>query len=727
MTRVAILWHMHQPFYQDLATGEHILPWVRLHGLKDYYGMVALLREFPAVKATFNLVPSLLVQLQAFADERARDRHLELGLKPADALSEDERAFCVDEFFHAHRPRMIDPHPRYAELLEKRGSNGAAQFSTGDIRDLQVWHKLVWLDPYYFEHDPRVLQLLAHGRGFTEADKVTLREIELELLRKIIPEYRDAAARGQVELSTSPFYHPILPLLCNTDIYLRTHPQSRMPRESFRHPEDAAEQLGRAVELHTHLFDRRPAGVWPSEGSVSDDMLPLVAAAGFRWMATDEGGLARTLGRGFTRDASGHVDQPEALYRPYVVGGSAPGQVACAFRDHTLSDLIGFQYASWSADAAADDFVGRVAEAGRRYSSRTGGQEATIAVILDGENAWEHYAGQGRPFLRALYGRLGSHPSLKTVTMGEACEKAADSLPTIFPGSWINSDFYIWIGHADDHRAWGQLAAARRALEQAPPGLPSAALARAREELLIAEGSDWFWWYGDDHSSDHDLAFDDLFRRHVRNVYRALEMPIPEELFVTNITTEPPDTEVSGPSGFIHPDIDGRVTSYFEWIGAGCVEAVTAAGTMHQVSERAAGLTLVEFGFDLESLYVRVDAGRSLATLLGSDTELSLNFLKPAGLRVTLRSRQGATEVGLAERDADGNWRSLEAAGLRAAVGAIAEIEIPFRSLRVASGAPVAFIVALNRGTSELEHHPRHRPIEFEVPAREFRAMNWTA
>ena len=482
MTRVAILWHMHQPFYQDLVTGEHILPWVRLHALKDYWGMVALLREFPSVRVTFNLVPSMLVQLQAFARDEARDRHLELGLKPAEHLNDEERAFCVENFFHAHAPRMIEPYPRYKELLEKRGSDTgglsaraqSSQFSADDIRDLQVWHKLVWLDADYLEKDDRVQRLIAKDRGFTEADKALLRHIEMELLRKVIPEYAEAAARGQVELSTSPFYHPILPLLCDTDAYLRTHPHSRMPREPFRHPEDAAEQLARAVALHEQLFGRRPDGVWPSEGSVSDAMVPLVARAGLRWMATDEEILARSIGRSLSRGAEGDLQQPEILYRPYRVGrGSAT--VACGFRDHVLSDLIGFTYASWSADRAASDFIERIARAGQRYNAQAGGGEATVFVILDGENAWEYYDGQGRPFLRALYGGLTAHPEITTVTMAEACAGATEALPSIFPGSWINGDFYIWIGHGDDHRAWSQLAEARRTLDAASPGLAVAA------------------------------------------------------------------------------------------------------------------------------------------------------------------------------------------------------------------------------------------------------------
>jgi alpha-amylase/alpha-mannosidase (GH57 family) len=736
MTRVAILWHMHQPFYQDLATGEHMLPWVRLHALKDYYGMAALLREFPGVKVTFNLVPSLLVQLDAFASDRARDRHLELGLKPAEALTEEERAFCIEHFFHAHRVRMIEPYPRYLELLGKRGRNGDApstrlqsrQFSTDELRDLQVWHKLAWIDPLYLDGDDRVRALVTKGRNYSEDDKATLRAVELELLQAVIPEYRGGVRRGQIELSTSPFYHPILPLLCDTDVYLRAHPNSRMPRERFRYPDDATLQLTRAVELHERLFGTTPLGLWPSEGSVSDDIVPLVVSAGFRWMATDEEILARTLGRSFTRDGQGTLGDAEVLYKPFSVG--RPGQtVACLFRDHTLSDLIGFNYASWAPEAAAADFVRRLLDAGRRFSIRAGGQEATIAVILDGENAWEHYPGQGRPFLRALYGRLGSHTDLRTVTMTEACANPEETLQSIFPGSWINSDFYIWIGHEDDHRAWSQLAEARRAFDTASKTLPDAALTRAREELLIAEGSDWFWWYGDDHSSEHDLAFDDLFRRHVRNVYRALDKPIPEELFVTNITTEPVTLEISKPTGFIRPLIDGEVTSYFEWLGAGCVKETgrIPGGAMHQVAEGEPGISVIEFGFDLDHLFLRVDGNRAMTQILDAGLELRVNFLKPPGTRLVVGVEGEPGRARLIQRGAEGRPITIACPGVVAAVGQVAEVQVPFRCLGLSAHGPVAFMVALSRLDAELAHHPQHQPIEFEVPGPEFSTLNWTA
>jgi alpha-amylase/alpha-mannosidase (GH57 family) len=732
MTRVALLWHMHQPFYQDLVTGEHILPWVRLHALKDYYGMVALLREFPAVRVTFNLVPSLLTQLEAFAQSQARDRHLELSLKPAAQLTGHERAFLVANGFHAPRGRMIDPYPRYAELLRRRerGGNGATaahQFGEGDLRDLQVWHKLVWVDPLYLDRDPRVRALVEKGKGFTEDDKRVLHEVEMEIIRRVIPEYVEAARRQQVELSTSPFYHPILPLLCDTDIYLRTHPHSRMPRQRFRRPEDATAQLQLAVQYHTRVFGERPRGLWPSEGSVSDAVVPLAAAQGLAWMATDELILARTLGISLTRDAAGHLQQPETLYRPYTVR-AGEREIACVFRDHLLSDLIGFTYASWSAEAAAQDFVGRLVEAGRRFANRTGGADAVIPVILDGENAWEHFEGGGRPFLRALYGALSSHPEITTVTMSDACATPAATLNGIFPGSWINGDFYIWIGHADDHRAWSQLAEARQALDSPGPAADASAIARAREELLVAEGSDWFWWYGDDHSSEHDLEFDDLFRRHLRNVYRALDKPVPEELFVTNITTEPPTTVAQAPSGFVRAVLDGEVTSYFEWLGAGSLELRTAAGSMHQVSDAAQALTtLLLFGFDPERLFVRVDFRRRASDLLVGPAEVRLTFLAPGDLRVRVRGDGGRAGAVLEGREPGGDWSRRGSDGTRAEAHQILEVAVPFAALGVAAGQVLGFFVSLHISGAELERYPSHRTLDITVPTADYEAYNWTA
>jgi alpha-amylase/alpha-mannosidase (GH57 family) len=741
MTKVAILWHMHQPFYEDLATHEHILPWVRLHALKDYYGMVALLNEFPEVKVTFNLVPSLLVQLEAFAAGLARDRYLELSLKPAPELDHADVAFILDNFFHAQRQRMIDIYPRYAELLARRGGSlpteadkraAARRFTADDLRDLQVWHKLAWIDPFYLDGDERIRSLVRKGSRYTEEDKLVLREVELELLNKVVPAYRDAAERGQIEIATSPFYHPILPLLCDTDVYLRTHPDTPMPRQRFMHPEDAADQLERAAACHERLFGRRPTGLWPSEGSVSDAIVPLVARAGFTWMATDELILARTLGVTLSRDGLGVMEQPERLYAPYLLRTGGAG-VSCAFRDHALSDLIGFAYAGWDADAAASDFVGRLVEAGRRYRSRTGGEEALLPIILDGENAWEHFEGGGRPFLRALYRRLSEHPELRTVTMAEGCASPRLELTGIFPGSWIDANFYIWIGHADDRRGWSQLADARQVLEEARDdiALGSEALAEAREEILIAEGSDWFWWYGDDHSSDQDLEFDDLFRRHLRNVYRALQRAVPDELFVSNISGLGAPPAQTAPTALITPRLDGEDTSYFEWLGAGALEIRDRAGAMHQIDRQTSVLTLIQFGYSTarDRLHVRLDADRrQLTDLLADGYQLTIRFLSPAGLRYTVRMTLGQVTGTFWERTGNNGWTERGPQAAIAAAGTILELAFPLSDLRARVGEVVSFfVVVIGPDGSEVETHPVHHPIETTVPDERFEARHWTA
>jgi alpha-amylase/alpha-mannosidase (GH57 family) len=591
-----------------------------------------------------------------------------------------------------------------------------------------VWHKLAWIDPFYLDGDARVRALIAKGRGFSEDDKLVLREVELELLNKVIPEYRAAAERRQIELSASPFYHPILPLLCDTDIYLGTHPQARRPRQPFRRPEDAADQLERAAACHARLFGARPIGLWPSEGSVSDAMVPLATAAGFTWMATDEMILARTLGVSFSRDGHGQVERPEQLYVPYRVRVGET-TIACAFRDHTLSDLIGFVYSGWSAEVAADDFVCRLVDAGRRYAERTGGGDALIPIILDGENAWEHFPGGGRTFLRALYRRIEAHPELQTVTMAEGCAGATRELPGIFPGSWIDANFYIWIGHADDQKGWSQLADARQALDAAAANrsVDADGLSAAREEIAIAEGSDWFWWYGDDHSSAHDADFDNLFRIHLRNAYHRLQVPVPDELFISNISSTAAPAAQTQPTGRVSPTLDGEETSYFEWLGAGRLETRDVAGAMHQSERQPSSISLVHFAFDSTRLFVRVDTTRPTIDLLADGRELSLKFVTPTGVRFSIRQVAGRLRGSFWDRqDTEPHWSERGPGAAAVAAGSIAELAIPLADLGVAPSQPVSFFVAIyDELGAEIERHPANRAIELSVPDAQFEARHW--
>ena len=692
MTRVAILWHMHQPFYEDLATREHILPWVRLHAIKDYWGMAALLREFPDVRVTFNLVPSLVMQVQAFAEDRAKDRYLTVGLSDAEALSASEREFLVANGFHAPVERMIRPYPRYFELHGRRLQ--PSSWTTGEVRDLQVWHKLVWMDPDWLSQDSRLRGLIERGRDYTETDKDLLRVVELELLRATLPMYREVAATGRVELSTSPLYHPILPLVCDSDVHRRSHPDTAMPAKLFARPGDAAEQLRRARALHRQVFGADPQGAWPSEGSLSDQVVDLLYEEQFAWTATDQDILAASLPVPLS---------PPALYRPYEIGEDGR-TLRCLFRDHDLSDRIGFVYQSWDADAAARDFIARVRDAGHRFSGAPGvmndGEDATITVILDGENAWEHYPGGGRPFLRALYGQLEAALDVETVTMAEAVRGPARRLSSIYPGSWIHADFYIWAGHRDDHRAWSQLAAARRAFDQHGSAVVADRRSIAWEELLIAEGSDWFWWYGDDHSSDHDAEFDDLFRRHLRNVYQALGLEVPMDLYLSNISTTSPGVQVARrPTSLSTPAMGGGFAAW-----AGSVSIGAAAGAMHR-----SGGPLVEqlrVAFDRRHVFMRLEGTELLIGMLAGD--LGLDVLVEGSHPVRVEVLQGPGD--------GARWTTDDAV----------EVVLPFVSLGLQSGDGLrATLLIVDADRRVLEQYPGTGALDLEVPSRHLNAINW--
>ncbi len=470
---------------------------------------------------------------------------------------------------------MVDPYPRYAELWRQQA--GGQAFDVAALRDLQVWQKLAWVDPDIAATDRRVQRLVAKGRGFDEHDKGVLRAVELEVLRRIVPAYRAAAERGQVELSVSPYFHPILPLLCDSAAHHDAHPGAPLPEPSFAWPADAEAQLARAIDAHTAWFGQPPRGVWPSEGSVSPAAAAAIARAGFHWMATDEDILKRSR-------ALAGLDTPDVLKFRAHAFHTPHGDVRALFRDHGLSDAIGFVYQRWPADAAVDDFVGKLRAIGA-HCAAADGRQAIVPIILDGENAWEHYAGGGRPFLRALYARLAAASDIEPVTMLEATSGEVTPLTRLFAGSWIHADFGIWIGHADDRRGWTQLGQARRQFETHKDELAAEAAAEAYDALLAAEGSDWFWWYGDDHSSAHDRDFDALFRRHLRRAWRAMGQEPPDELHRTNITTP-----VAGDDVLRLRVTSGEAAagaSYFERLGAAPLERT--AGSMHRVGGSVLG------------------------------------------------------------------------------------------------------------------------------------------
>jgi alpha-amylase/alpha-mannosidase (GH57 family) len=584
--RLIFLWHQHQPFYKDLVTGEYRLPWTRLHALKDYYGMVKLLDEFPGVHQNFNLVPSLITQIQDYASGAAQDPFLKVAAKPAKDLTPNERQFALQYLFQANPANLISRYPRYWELREKFREHGYAPekaekyFEPQHFTDLQVLSQIAWFDEFFLE-DKDVADLIRKERNYSLEDQSFVIARQRELMGKVLPAYADAAKKGSIEISATPFYHPILPLVCDSNAGAVSSPGLPLPQNRFRHPEDAREQLVRALDLHEQVFGVRPRGVWPSEGSVSEESIAIAHSLGVQWMATDEGVLGRSIGKFFQRDGNGRLpaDLAERLYNIHCYENGQTG-MHMVFRDHTISDLIGFVYSGMDARDAAAHLLHNIKEAAQPVLAQ--GRDAVVSVILDGENAWEYYPKSGREFLRRFYDALQLESGLEAVTVSEAIARHRNvaPLPSIVPGSWISANFNVWIGAPEDNRAWDYLYHAREFYAQHASGASEAARKLAFEEILIAEGSDWNWWYGPEHHSANDRDFDELYRKHLSNVYQALGATPPDYLSqpITGGEIRPAFTPQTA---YIHPRVSGDKMRYFEWMGAAIFTADQRAGAMH--------------------------------------------------------------------------------------------------------------------------------------------------
>jgi len=546
---VGLLWHQHQPVYANMnhpPQGRMTQPWVRLHSLRAYYAMPLVGAGIPGLRVTFNVTPSLLWQIEQYTNEGATDSMLDLTLKPAEQLTPDERALVLDRFFDADWHNQIFPFPRYLELFQRRREGLA--FSDQDVRDLQMWYNLAWFAPQFQQGEvalstgesASVQHWIAQEAGFSVADVEAMVAEQHKIMRAIIPLYRQLQDEGHIELSTTPFYHPILPLIYDTDDATIDRPGTCKPPR-FHYPEDADAQVAMAVAYYREHFGAPPLGMWPAEGAVSSNVVPLFVRHGIQWIATDQGVLEKSGRWGY------EVDNPEVLCRPYLV--QAQGQpLSIFFRNTAMSNLISFHYhqAYQDMDLAAQDFARHVVQ---DFADRFPSQEDRIlTVVLDGENTWGAYGPNAPIFLHSLYRRLTESPEIQTVGLGEYLQgNMARVVPAhpaddqeriyeLYTGSWIDEpgsdpgvDLGVWVGEADENRAWGLLGDARRALADA--GVTPENNPRAFQSMYTAEGSDWFWWLGTDRGRDaQDQEFESLFRLHLTNTYRLAGLEPPPAL-----------------------------------------------------------------------------------------------------------------------------------------------------------------------------------------------------
>jgi len=727
---LAFVWHQHQPYYSDDIAGENPMPWVRLHGTKDYWGMAMHLKEVPEVHATINLVPSLLDQILAYTNHHAEDTHLRVSRLPADGLTEEDMIYLLDNFFLVHHEQMIRPFPRYQELYMQRGlgidsaAGASKRFKKRDIVDLQCWSNLAWMHPIAFELDSDLAEFLRKGRNYTEQDKAWLLNKQMEILGEVIPLHRDLAKSGQLELTTSPYFHPILPLLLDKRLARQAMPEVSLPEHLESYAADAKRHLEKAVMMHKKVFGMKPRGMWPSEGSVCQEIISAIADVGIQWIATDEEILACSTDGWVARDGQGFMRNPEMLYRPWRVAENGK-QLQIIFRDHAMSDQIGFHYQRYDADHAADDFINKIESIGNATGNNAGHRPSLVNITLDGENCWEYYPGGGVDFLRKLYHRIARHPQ---ITAERVCDylanyPATDKLSHLFPGSWIQHNFAIWIGHSECNRAWDLLHEARAHFLRATASgkKTEKQIARARRELDIAEGSDWFWWFGDDHSSSQDATFDRLFRQHLQNIYECLGDEIPGELTRPISHGHTRRQLHSDPTGLMRAKIDGRHT-YFEWINAGHYRCGKSTGAMAMAADSL--ITDLYFGFSTEELFIRLDArGGSITQGLEQIETLRIRFIEPSGFELLVSHPSWQEPILQLYHDDV----PVAESHIRAASDRILELAIPFSTLGAVAEDPVQFFVELIAEDQPLERSPREGLIETEVPSADYELIMWQA
>ncbi len=578
------LWHMHQPYYRDDLSGEIIMPWVFLHAIKDYYDMPWYLEKFPNIKATFNLVPSLLVQLKAYENVEVNDKFLKTLKKPIASIDNKERTYLYEYLFFSNEHNMIKPFPRYHELFMKKEKG----FSDNELLDLEILFLLSWCGNYLRENKSKVSKLIKKGRGFTQEDKLDLLGVLSDFIKEIIPYYKKLLEKKQIEISTTPFNHPISPLLFDIQNGKLANSNTKLPKYNGSFKDDALIQIDSAIDYYEKLFGKKVIGFWPAEGSVSYDFLEVLNQKGIKWACSDQEVLYK----------SGHFSQDD-IYKNNLLYFKDQ-KINLFFRDRKLSDLIGFTYSGWESESAVDDLIVRLKEIHDKNE-----HSKNVNIILDGENAWEHYTNNAKDFFEILYAKLDSCDWIESRLFDEVIKDdciASNELHDIKPGSWINGNFNIWIGHEEKNSAWEMLFQTKKDFEKLQDLLSDKVIKMIKNEFLIAQSSDWFWWYGDDHHTDLASTFDMLFRQHLINIYTLMKKEVPTNLLRPIVQTSTShDSFIKTSTNRITAKLDGKITDFYEWLGCGEVELKNELSSM---SMHDFTVSKIYFGCDKNYCYI---------------------------------------------------------------------------------------------------------------------------
>ena len=719
--KLLFVWHLHQPNYKSPETGWYLLPWVRLHSSSGYLDLLTMLSKDDRLKTTVNITPILLQQLVDY-QSTPYEIQTELVMRDANELNDDEQEFLLKHFFNAYADTQIRALPRLWELFLKRGSSKPITnaemprrlFRVDDFRDLQVLFNLAWCG-FTARTDPVIAELIAREMHYAEEDKPKILDKQTEFVQRVTDLLAQGSRDSKYELITSPYYHPIIPLIVDSNIARPGLPHHDLISPPFRQPEDADLQIVMAREFISGNLGDVPLGMWPPAGSVSERALDLYAQAGMKYVITDASILKLSLE--ISHIGTRHL-QPWAYETPH-------GPVNMLFRDTDISDALSFRYKDMDAKDAVDDFMERVRA---RIRDFPGNHAPMITVVIDGENPWPYFPNFGEEFLQRLFDAIDNEPGLETQAVSEALSEIPptqiERLAGVFPGSWINANFRIWCGDEEKNRAWELLRDTRKFysdfLELHPDYAPGTRM-EAYLNLLAAEGSDWFWWYGETAHAADEQFFDALFRSYLISVYRLLNQEVPDELSVPVIRKQQL-LEQSIPTDVVKPHIDGRVTGFYEWEQAGRLRVGNGFSAMAKSSPSI--LAAVHYGYTSQMLHLRVDFIRA-ARELYPNYALIIRFSEPIQASMTIALRKGTKLPFFAYlMQPECTFLKMEE-HTECAVDDILEVSIPFAALKLPIGEWAYFKIELYYEGKLIESLPTSSAIAIKVPTPDYEMFLW--
>ena len=615
---IAFVWHFHQPSYQENAKGDFLMPWVRLHATKDYLDMLLRLEDFKNIKLNFNISPVLLDSVEKYM-QGIKDIHLKLLLCDVEELDRDDKLFILENFFDVNYSNMLLSRKYFAELYEKRTHSASKtslidSFTNQEYADIMANFTLCWIDKRFRYRYEGLDYLLDKEKDFTLDERKKIYEIQLQIIKDLIPTYKKFQDEGRIEISTNPYYHPILPLLIN--INEDNYPYlENLPKNFQGGLKDAKEQVEKALDKFEKIFGRRPRGMWLSEQCVSKKTLELLSGVDVDWTVLDEGILSSSIGKDFSRDFEGNLEDPFALCVNYKLKKDK-NRTNLIFADSFFANLVGFGYGSYDGEVAANDLYEKIKTIQNKLQNSPKDYHL-LTIAMDGENCWESYQNDGEEFLSTLYSLIEQDDTLETVLVSDFIDKSEpDELNKIASGSWINRNFELWIGEPTKNVAWRYLNKTKEDFEKMSKELLSKAKTNiekaqanktifdAKEEIFVAEGSDWFWWYGEPNESGSDIIFDYLFRERLRNVYRAFYAPIPDYLNIPLISMV--GKPIKEAQGHISPTIDGIIKEeYGEWDNAGYIFLPDSPTFSKMKSIKG-----IYYGSDSDNLYFRFEVNQ---------------------------------------------------------------------------------------------------------------------